>query len=146
MANFRPILVSLLLAGLFMISIITGGITLAYANNANQSIGDDPAIIAYATSLNETLGESITNANSGEEAISSSPITLTSSIPFYDAITGIWKTLKTVPITIWNLTVGLLITRVLGNNFYIVLGVIGAILTITIIFAVWKFVSQGESG
>lgn len=147
MANFRPIVISLLLVGLFAMALISGGVMLAQKNGAGQSIADDPNIMAYAENLNKTLGNAHSDALSADEAIGSSPVTLTSGFPVFDAISGVWKTIKTVPVTVFNLTFNLLQEHILGSQaFSIVLGVIGAILTITIIFAVWKMVATGEGG
>jgi len=147
MVNFRPIIVSLLLVGLFAICMITAGIQIATVNNANQSIGDDAVLAAYASSMNSSLEATVSAANTTEDAISSSPITLTSGFPVFDSITGVWKTLKVIPVTIYNLTFGLVFGRLLGGGVAaIVVGVIGSILTITIILSVWKMVSTGESG
>lgn len=147
MANFRPILVALLVLGLFGVAIITAGIRLASVNGANQSIGDDLSLAAYSSSLNQSLKDAYDSSVAANAAVSNSSITLTSTLPFIDAIGGIWKTLKSAPIAIWNLTFGIVFQNILGDNSYaIVIGVIGAILLMTIVFAVWKLISSGESG
>lgn len=147
MVNFRPILVALLILGLFGVAIITAGIQIASVNGANQSIGDDVSLAVYASSLNESLEDAYDSSIAANAAVSNSSITLTSALPFIDAIGGIWKTLKTAPIAIWNLTFGVVFQNILGGNSYaIVIGVLGAILLMTIVFAVWKLISSGESG
>ena len=50
MATFRPILIALILFGLFSVALINGGILLASVNEANQSIGDDSKLKSYAYS------------------------------------------------------------------------------------------------
>lgn len=147
MAEIRPLLIWLLLLGLFAMAIVTGGIMLAEQNGVNQSIADDPAITEYYSSLNETLADTYTDASNSDAAFSNSSISTSIGIPFIDSIWGIWKTLKEVPVTIYNLTIGLLISKVLGDVAgAIVLSVLSAILIITVIFAIVKLVSQGESG
>lgn len=147
MANLRPIIVGFLVFGLFAIALITGGIQLAQQEGASQSIADSPSISSYAIELNSSLGNMSTIANSTETSFSNSPINYLSGFPVFEAITSIWRTLKVVPLTIYNLTIGVLFESSLGGEaFAIVLGVLGAILTITIIFAVWKMVSTGEGG
>ena len=144
--RFRPIIVALLLFGMFTLALITGGIQLANINKANQSISDSPFLVTYASELNETLAAANSNAGSAEDSLAESPVTLSTSTVFLDSIGGIWKTLKTIPITIYNLTAGMIFSTVFGGSaFAMVLGIIGAILTITLILSVWKLISTGES-
>lgn len=146
MVKFTTLIFGFLLLGLFAIAMINGGTRLASINNANHSIAEDPSISAYASSLNSTLETSYTNAVAAEGAINSSSITLTTSNPFIDAIGGIWKTLKTVPITIYNLTIGLVFSKILGGSGYgILLGVLSSIFIIVLIYAIYKGIFTGEN-
>lgn len=145
--KFRPIVVGLLLFSMFALAMITGGIQLANVNDVDQSIGDHPLLSTYSVNLSDAVGGASDNAKSGEDAFADSDVTLSTSSVFIDAIGGIWKTLKTIPVTIYNLTIGLVSSVIFGGGaFSIVLGIIGAILTITIIFAVWRLISTGEGG
>lgn len=146
MASFRPLVIALLLLGIFAVAIVSFGINLARENGATQNIGDNPIISNYAGNVSDTLGRAYDNANDSIESLSKSPVTLTGGFPLFDAIAGLWKVLKTVPITVYNLTVGLLLSTILGSTYAIVLGVVGAIFIITIIFAVWKMLSTGQGG
>jgi len=146
MVKFLPLMFGFLLAGLFIISIINGGILLGYNNNAPQNIADDPSINAYAIALNNTLDNAYTDAVAVDSAVNQSAITLTTGFPVFDAIFGIWKIIKVVPITIYNLTFGLLFEKVFGNEAYgIVFGVISAILIISVIYAVYRVLTTGEA-
>jgi len=147
LVNFRPLIIGLLLTGLFAVAFINGALLLASTNNAEQSIGDDPTLASYNASIRSALSDATGDAETSEEALSNSQITATGDTVFFDAIGGIWKTLKATPVTIYNLTAGLIINQILGSTLgLIVFGVIGTILTITIIFGVWKMVKTGESG
>lgn len=146
MPKFLSIVFGFLLFGLFAVAIISGGIMLASNNQATQSIADDPAIRDFANELNETLEDTYQTAVGVEGAVEQSPVTTTTSNPYIDAIGGVWKTLKTVPITIYNLTFGLLAQKIFGNSAYgIVFGVIGAILIIAIVYGVYKLLVTGEA-
>jgi hypothetical protein len=147
MAELRPFLIGFLLAGLFAIALITGGIWIADLNNPDQSIGQDATLRTFASSLNQTLGQAHTDANSSYTAIKASPITLTTGFVVLDAIGGVWKTITIIPVAIYNLTIGLLIANVFSNPaFMVIFGVLSAIVILTIIFAVVKWLSQGEGG
>ena len=144
MAGLRPLLVGLLLSGLFAFALITGGIMLGTNNNSQNNIGNDPALASYKTNLESTLGEAQANANASVEAIGESPISVIPGAFVFDAIAGVWKTLKVVPVTIYNLTFGLLKAKVFGATFDVVFGITAAILIILIIFGVIKMVSSGQ--
>lgn len=150
MAKLLPIFATLMIAGLFAIALISGGIQLARVNNSNNSIANDPSLSKYASSLNESLATANEKATASEEAIAQSPSTLTtggSTSLGLDATQGIWKNLKVVPLTIYNLTLGLLISKIFGGGaFWIIFSVIGSILTLAIIVAVIRFFTQGEGG
>lgn len=145
--GFRGLIISLLLVGLFAIALINGGILLAALNSPNQTIANDAAIMDYASELNSTLEDVYTDANSSETSFTVSPLTTTTSIPFVDAVGGIWKTLKKTPTTVWNLSVNYIFIKIFGSAAYaIVFGVISAIMLIIIIFAVWEWISTGRAG
>ena len=144
MADFKTIVIIIVLAGLFSVAMIKGGIEMANLNNPNQTIANYPALSSLLTDLNNSLEDSYSNANSSLEAISSSPVTLTTGFPVFDAITGIWKTLIIIPMAIYNLLTDFLFNIFLGSAQNIVLGVIATIVIVTVIFAVWRFVATGQ--
>lgn len=147
MVEFRPIIVAMLIVGLFAFALISGGIMLGSQNNAPQNIGDDPSIASYKTALENNLRSASSDVNSSEKSLEQSPLTLSTGGLILDTIGKIWKTMKTIPVTVYNLTAGVLFTRLFGNEAGgLVFGVIATILILSIIFAVWKWVSTGEGG
>lgn len=146
MVNFRPIMVALILFGLFSIALINGALLLPQANLSNQSIADHPSVRDYADELNKSLDKYKTDVKSSEEAISEAPTSIISDNIILDAIGGIWRTLKTVPTTIFNITTDFIGPVLFSGPFLVVIGVISAILTLSIIIAVWKLVFTGEGG
>ena len=144
--GLKSLLIGFLLTGLFAYVFITGGILLSTYNNPANSIGDDPSLSEYKTSLEEDLEQAYADANSSESSFSDSPITLGGGDIILDSISGIWKTAKSMPVTIYNLTVGLTLRKIFGSEaFAIVFGVLAAIISITIIFYVWRMIKSGES-
>lgn len=145
MAGFRPLIVGLLLAGLFAYALINAGLLIAINNNPSQTIGNDESLSDYKDSLESNLQESYANSNSSEESFSKSPLSL-SNIIVVDAIGGVWKSIKIIPVAIYNLTIGILIQKLFSSQeFSIALSVIGAILIITFVLLAWKLLSTGES-
>lgn len=146
--RLSPIIVSLLLFGLFAIAIINGALLLSVFNSPNQTIANDPALIEYSNALNSTLASSYADANASETAIGTSPVTLSSNSGIiFDAIAGVWKTMKKAPVAIYNLTLGLIFAKIFADSqFAIVFAILGAILLIVIVFAVVELTSTGQGG
>lgn len=147
MAEFRPIIINLLLLSLFVIAIIIGGTYIAVQNNGTQSIVDDATYSDLKDDLTANLEDNYDEIKESSASFENSSVTLTSGIPFVDSIYGTWKIIKNVPMTTYNLIVGVLFVKLFGNPATaIITAVLGAILIITIIFAVVKLVSTGEGG
>lgn len=147
MANFRPIIINLLLVSLFTIALITAGIMVAVQNNSVQNIGNDTALAGLKDSLVEDIEDNYGTTSEASNSFENSSISLTAGIPFIDSIYGVWKVLKSTPTTMYNLIVGVIFERLLGDaTTQIIISVIATILMITIIFAVVKLISTGDGG
>lgn len=143
--TFTAIIISLIVFAVFAISFINGGMILA-ENNNGQSITQDPSIGAYVSALNSSLESSYQVVNDSDTSLSESPITTTSVNPFFDAVGGIWKVLKGGTIAIYNITVGLVISKLFaGSQAALIGGVVSAILMLMLIAAVIRLVSGGEA-
>lgn len=147
MVEFRPLLVSFILIGLFAVAMINIVYYMQLDNGASQTILDDPTLSNYRQAVIDNMSTTYTNAVAAGNSTSSSSVTFTYGSPFLDAINGVWKTVKSAPIAIYELSIGLGQKYLFsGPEAVIITTVIAAILTITIIFAVWKMISTGDSG
>lgn len=147
MVKFLPLLIGLMLGGLFAFALITGGIMLAENNNPSQSIGNDPVLSNFSSNIENALGESTSTSDTAEESLGASPVTLNENSIFFDALGGLWKSLKAIPVTIYNLTMRLIFTKIFGSQAgAIIFGVIGGIISMIIIFGVWKMIKTGDAG
>ena len=145
MVGFKPLIIHLLITGLFIVALISFGVTIATLNSADHSIADDPSINALSTSLNSSLGQAYSTYNDSDAALTNSPVTLTSDIFTFDAIGGIWKTLRSVPTAVFN-SISSFAANHLGSQITaIVFSVLGAIMIIIIFFAVVEWVSLRRS-
>lgn len=144
MVGFKHFVIGMLLVGLFAYALINAGILLGYYNDGN-SIADSLVLSSFKANISTQLENSYSTANSTEASFGDSPISLTQII-FVDALGGLWKTLKTIPTTIFNLLTGIVGSTILpSSEFFILYSVIGAIIIITIIFGVWKLISTGDA-
>jgi len=143
--GFNPIIIGLILAGLFAIAIINGGIMISEQNDFSGSIGDDARLSSYKESITNNLTAISTTTDSVDGVLSNSSITTTTSIPFFDSINGIWKAVRIIPVAIWDSSFVLLSERLFGEDKAIVLTILGVIIALTIIFAVVKWISTGDA-
>lgn len=131
---------------MFVIAIITFEVTLAENNNAQQDLLDNPTTREFLKDINTTLETSYQTQQGIENASVNSPVTKTGVIPFIDATEGLWKTLKTIPTTTYNLIVGMLRTSIFqGAALQILVTVVGFLFTAGIILAAYKFFSSGDA-
>lgn len=137
-------LVVLLAVGLFIIAIINAGIMISDQNNFIGSIGDDDSLTEYKASLEDTLDNATSASQSADAVLSNSSISTVSAFPFVDSITGIWKTVKSAPVAVWNLTMGYAVEKIFGEDKAIVLTILGALLGLALIFAVVYLIATGD--
>lgn len=147
MAEFRPIIINLLLLSLFAVAIITGGTMIALQNGGDQSIINDTEFNMLTGNLTSTLENNYRNTSQVSSSFENSSVTLTGGIPFIDSIYGTWKVIKTTPVLVYNLVSSVIFDKLLGDRAKaIIIAVLSTILMITIIFAIVKLVSTGEGG
>lgn len=145
--KFGHILIGFLLAGLFAVAFINGGLILGQINSPNQTIANNPDIINLTNEISPQLTQSYDDLNQTESAVSDSEITLTSGSggAIIDSINGVWKTMKKAPTAIYLSIAYLIKSNLFGDSSYeIIFSVLGAILTIIIILAIWRLVRIGD--
>ena len=147
MVKFRPIVVNLLLFGLVAFAIISFGLLWAQQNNPAQSIANDPAIGTLNSTLYGNLTSNYDTTQNNSNSFDNSSITTNTNLPYIESVGGVWKTLKTAPVVIYQLTVGYAFRYLLGDDTSaVVTAVVGAILALMIISAVVYWISRGEGG
>lgn len=147
MAKFVPLLIALLMLGIFSFAFLAGGINLQVQNDAPILLNNDSATRYFYQSINDTLYDSSDNFADANQAFSNSSITTTGVVPYLDAIGGVWKIMKTAPLVIYNLVIGLTFAKLFGDQAALVItSVLGGIMIIIIISAVVFMISRGEAG
>lgn len=144
MSGIKPIIIGLLLVALFSYALIIGGSNFIIQNS--DTTLDDPTLINFTNTLSEVMENNSDSARQSNDAFTNSSITTTTSIPYVDSIGGIWKSAKKYPVMIYDVTMGLVFTKLLSDNAKtVIISVLGAILTLSILFAAWKLIATGES-
>lgn len=146
MAKFVPLMIGLIMVGIFSISLLTGGVMIQLQNDA-PLITNDSDIGAFYTSVNDTLYSSATSTTSANEAFTNSSIQTSGAGPYMSAVGGIWNVIKGAPVGLFNLVVTLIFVKIFGDAAAVVLTIATAsIVTLVIISAVVLWVSRGEGG
>jgi hypothetical protein len=142
--GFKTYLISLLLVGLFAIALINAGIMISDQNDMVGSIGDDSSLSDYKTSIEGSLDNATSSSTSADAVLGNSSISTNTATPFVDSIVGIWKSVKSAPVAVWNLTFGMALEKMFGEDKAIVLNILGAILGLSLIFAIIYLIASGD--
>lgn len=143
-SGLKTIVIGLILTGLFAFALMSAGYLVGFNNHANRTILDDVAFSDFKTQLEGNLSSAYTDANSSLENLGDSPISGVLGATIFDSIGGVWKTIKVVPVAIFNLVVGTVKERIFGEGYGVVFLTVSAIIIILILLAVVKFVISGQ--
>lgn len=143
MVKFSTVMISLILIGLIAVLVISAGIQMASDYGFDTSIANDSRIGNIKIDLSDAINEAYEDERGASDSLSNSTITTSAGIPFIDAIGGVWKSIKNGPTVIFNLIKGLG-ESVLGSSYALVFTALGAIISIIVIFAIWRMIATGD--
>lgn len=135
------IVTSFMLVGLFLFAMINFGAQIVLDNNANNSIIDDPRINLTYSKLQGNLSDVSSDAETQKANFEKETPTLADSLLF-TSIVGVGKAFTSTTSNMYNI-IFLVVFDVLGFD-PIILSVLGSILTIVIIFSMWRLYKAGE--
>ncbi len=142
MVDFKGLIITALLVGLFIFALISFGVQLAKNSDANMSILDNPAINDSFVSIESKLGEAKDTAEAGRKGLWSGIPLLEEVGIILDSIVSVGQVFSQMVIGVYELTFGL-ITETLGIS-PIVLGVITAIVLVSIVLLAWSVFKSGK--
>lgn len=140
--EFKGLIITALLVGLFIFAVISFGIQLAENNNANMSILNNPSINKSFASITSELEEAEDTAESGRVGLWSGIPILEEVGIVLDSIVSVGQVFSGMVIGVFGITFEL-ITTTLGIP-PIVLGVITAIILISIVLLAWSVFKAGK--
>lgn len=148
MVEFRPLIISFILIGLFAIAMINVVYFIQVDNDADETIlSSQYGLDIYKENLTSSINYAYDESQNAENSTSRSQVSASYGSPFLESINGIWKTIKVYPVTIYQLTIGFASRELFnGPEGYVITTTLAIILSITIIFAVWKMISTGDGG
>lgn len=144
--GFKSLMISLLLVGLFTVSLITFSGNNTINNGGNESIFNDPKISSLNQSLRSNLGQYQTDAGASSQSFSNdTPIIGGESIQV-GSITSIWKTIITAPKAVYQVTSNYVVNTLFDSiEFAVIFTTIIAILVVVIVLYAWQLIRTGVS-
>jgi hypothetical protein len=144
--GLKESIVGFVLAGVFIIGLITFGIQMGIDNNAPQNIGDDPSIQEYRDDITSSLGDYQGQINATTNAFSSTnPVVGQEStqIPT-TARTGVdyWV----LPKAVYRFTLRFTQENIFGGDtglFGLIITVIGSVIVVVFILWVYPWIRSG---
>lgn len=144
--EFKGLLITTLLIGLFLFAIISFGVNLSLDNNQNATILQNKAINKTFGQLGTNLSNSRSTAEGQKTATETEVPTAGSDSLLLLSIKSAIKVFSSTMTNIYNLTFGL-IFETLGlsaGTGAVILGTMFAILAIVIVFLGWRVLKAGE--
>lgn len=152
--GLKGIIISIILIGVFLLAFTNFAILLAYNNSPSQSISQDTNLIDTAEGVNSGLLETYNNSDIAFNALSNSSITLSGEAGItLDSLAGTWRLVWKSPQILYDLTIGYVsetlfsgqtITGIPIISGSVIITIIGALILLTLMFAVWKAYQTGD--
>jgi hypothetical protein len=142
--GFKGLMISLLLVGLFTISLISFSGNNTINNGGNESIFDDSEISSLNQSLRSNFNQFESDSGGSSQSFSNdTPKIGTESIQI-GSITSIWKTMITAPKAVYQVTQNYIVGTLFdGVEFAVIFTTIIAILVVVIILYAWQLIRTG---
>lgn len=141
MATFRPYIITFLIVGLFMFSMISFVTNLQSENNAVVTLANDPTVINITGSLTSELEAFETLSNNQRESFDSETPSTSFGELIFESITNVGRVIGGVGTTFYAIIATA--SLAIGIN-PLVINVIGGIIIITIVLLAWRLYRTGE--
>ena len=140
--EFKGLIITTLLVGLFIVAMINGSILLSHANNQNSSLMENEAINSTFGDMQTELDDVQRVSDSTKDSFEKEKVTITGGFLLLSSIINAGKVFTSVITNVYSLTFGL-VADVLGIND-IILGVLTGIIVISGILLTWRLYKAGE--
>jgi len=139
--EFRGMIISILLIGLFVFAMFSGGVFLASENHANVTLSKDASLNSMYTNLSYDLNNSANIANDVRKAFEKENPLITAVLLFKSVIYGGIQFTSLV-VSIMGYMFGSIIETI--GVGAIVISVISAIVLIILVFSAWRVYQAGS--
>lgn len=141
----RNMIISFMVVGLFVFSMITFGIGIATLNNG-QSIASDQRINSTYGSYVTQLANVQSTAEQQRDKFDSESPTLSFGEILFESIVGVGRTFTSSMVGFMDTTFNLIFVTIFGGDptFAVVIGTIIGIVLLSIVFLLWRVYKAGE--
>lgn len=141
----RNMIISFMVVGLFVFSMITFGIGIATLNNG-QSIASDQRINSTYGSYVTQLADVQSTAEQQRDKFDSESPTLSFGEILFESIVGVGRTFTSSMVGFMDTTFNLIFVTIFGGDptFAVVIGTIIGIVLLSIVFLLWRVYKAGE--
>lgn len=139
--ELKDMISSAILTAIVLFGILSFAYYFAIDNDTSTSLFDDPEINQSFKSLQGNLTDSYSSGKSSKEGYESENPTLSTDSFIFSSIISTGKTFTSTMTNIFNITLGLIFSK-LGLSPILIGGIV-AILMVLIIFLAWRVVKQG---
>lgn len=144
--GIKQIAINSVLAAIFMFALIMWGVGLANDNNAPQTIANNPSIGNFTQTINSSFNQYPADVSNATQSFSNDIPTAGALGLIFFSVGGLWKTLLTVPYALFTFILSFIYTNVFGGSqFWVIFGVIGALVSAVIILSAWAWIRLGNS-
>lgn len=143
--DFKGMIVSFVLIGLFIFAILNFGIYLSSNNNANMSITDDSVIGSKMTDINTTLRELQDDATDKKQEFEEETGSLSTGFLIFGSILGTTKAFFSTVLNIASSTFSIIDSGLgLGGTGTLILGVFSGIIIVVTLLLIWRVAKAGS--
>lgn len=144
--GFKGLMISLLLVGLFTISLISFSGNNTINNGGNESIFDDSEISSLNQNLTSNFAQFEDDSGDSSQVFSNDTAKIEAQSIQLGSITSIWKTIINVPKAVYQVTQNYIVGTLFDSKeFAIIFTTIIAILVVVIVLYAWQLIRTGVS-
>lgn len=148
--DFYGLMATLILIGVVVVSMFTFSDNFLNNNNPNATIYEDPLLASEVNSLKGNLSGYVGTTSNSEAVLSNSSLSqggIAGQNVLFDSVAGIWKALKSAPVVIYNLSLGLIKRKLFGDSEWAwLVDAFGALVILAILIAIIRLVTTGIGG
>lgn len=148
--GFFPIIVALLIGGLFAVALFNFSDSFARKNGATQNVYEDPEVEQAINSIGGNVSDYLESANNADTVLSNSSIVQggeTGQTGYFQSLGGIWKNLKNKPTGIYTLISDIAQKKIFGGyTVAFVFNTIAGIICLALLIGVIRWLFTGEGG
>lgn len=148
--DFYGLMSALIILGIIVVAMFSFSDNFLTNNNPNTTIYEDPLLASEVSSLKGNLSGYISTTSNSEAVLSNSSLSqggITGQNVLFDSVAGIWKALKSAPVVVYNLTLGLVKRKLFGDSQWAwIIDAFAGLIILAVLIAIVRWVTTGLGG